>query len=102
MISSTWKRILEIILIFYKDQLRAGNLTYHPECFRTQNNIIDKDMTKTLEDPFTQQEVFLATKDLRINVASSLNGIPALFYQSYCTIVGDDISATVHNILTKK
>lgn len=94
--------IQEIIFIFYKDQLRADNLTYHPECFRTQNNIIDKDMTKTLEAPFTQYKVFLATKDLRINVAMSLNGIHALFYQSYCTIVGDDISTTVHNILNKK
>ena len=60
------------------------------------------EMNYSLTSPFSSEEVRLALVDMHPTKNSRPNELPALFYQKYWSIVGEDITKTVLNILTNQ
>lgn len=55
-------------------------------------NKISPDINSVLLSNFTEEEVFTALKGMRPTKASGSDGFPALFFQRYWHIVGEDVS----------
>ncbi|GMI92262.1 hypothetical protein like AT1G43760 [Hibiscus trionum] len=87
-----------------------GNLlnlatTYFTQLFNTSNPLCDgsiyekvqprvsNDMNRRLLAPFTLDEVKEAIKHMAPMKASGLDGFPALFYQKYWHVVGEEVSS---------
>ena len=49
-------------------------------------------MCNILEVEFAENEVFLAAKNLKPHAAPGPDGMPALFYQQFWSIVGKDVT----------
>lgn len=56
-------------------------------------------MRNNLNQDFTKEEVYCALKSMKASAAPGPDGIPALFYQKFWSIVGDDVSNLVLDIL---
>lgn len=63
---------------------------------------IDQNKFEHLNQDFTAAEVSIAMKQMKSNAAPGLDGLPALFYQTYWDIVGSDVTNYVLNILNNK
>jgi len=56
-------------------------------------------MCNILEVEFAENEVFLAAKNLKPHAAPGPDGMPALFYQQFWSIVGKDVTTFALKIL---
>ena len=54
--------------------------------------MVTEDMRATLARPFNVEEVECAIKDMAPLKASGPDGMPPLFYQTYWTNIGMDVS----------
>ena len=77
--------------------------TSHPERITevvqmVKDRLLDA-MRNILEAEFTENEVVLAAKNLKPRAAPGPNGMPALFYQQFWSIVGKDVTSFALKIL---
>lgn len=64
--------------------------------------MIDNKMNDTLLSPFTRQEVEKAIAQMFPTKTLGLDGYPALFYQCYWEIMGQNTISNCLNILNKR
>jgi len=63
---------------------------------------ISNDMKDILEQPFTREEILSAIHHTHLLKALGLDGFPALFYQKYWGIIGEEMLNMVLNILNNE
>ena len=61
--------------------------------------MISADMNKDLVRVFTREEVEAALKDMEPLSAPGSDGMPPIFFQTYWSVVGDDVTSAVLNCL---
>ena len=94
-----------------KEEIERMSINYFMELFSTSNPNgiedileameckIDQEMAAFLDLPFTPLEVKEVLFQMGPTKSPRPNGMPALFYQNYWHVVGDDVTKAVLNIL---
>jgi hypothetical protein len=65
-------------------------------------NVITEDMFNHLSADFTSEEVLSAIRDMKGLAAPGPVGLPALFYQTYWDIIGQDVTNAALHVLNHK
>ena len=60
---------------------------------------VTEDMNTQLLRPFLREEVEVAIKEMKPTTAPGPDGMPPLFYQSFWSLIGEDICSTVLDCL---
>ncbi|XP_057428472.1 uncharacterized protein LOC130721892 [Lotus japonicus] len=88
------------VLIDYFVQLFA---TSHPVGIEDVTSLVANRLTgahlQILEDPFTKEEVTKALFQMHPTKAPGIDGFPALFYQRFWSVIGDDVAEFCLQIL---
>lgn len=91
--------IANVFTIFFKDLFRTSDPSHIEEAVEVVHNRISDSMKGILNQAFTKEEIYAAIKSMKPTAAPGPNGMPALFYQKFWNIVGDDVSNLVLDIL---
>ena len=84
---------------FFQDLFSTSHLERIIEDVQVVKDRLSDAMHNILEAEFTENEVFLAAKNLKPHVATGPDGMPALFYQQFWSIVGKDVASFALKIL---
>ena len=89
-------QVNDTILEFYRDLFTTVNLENLADVVEVIPQVVTESMNDTLTRAFTIQEVEVVVKEMAPLKAPGPDGMPLLFYQSYWSLVGSDVS---HSIL---
>jgi len=84
---------------FFQDLFSTSHPERITEVVQVVKDRLSDVMRNILEAEFTENEVFLAAKNLKPHAAPGLGGMPALFYQQFWSIVGKDVTSFALKIL---
>ena len=87
------------IVDFYQTLFTSGNPCNFEEVIKTIPHVVTYKMNDILMVEFHIEEVEVALKQMAPLKASSPNGMPPLFYQSYWSLLGSDVSTTILHYL---
>lgn len=76
---------------YFKDIFTSSKPVINTEDLHMISSRIDQEMKQILEDDFTNTEVISATYQLKGSSAPGPDGLSALFYHKYWSIIGNDI-----------
>jgi hypothetical protein len=84
---------------FFQDLFSTSHPERISEAMEVVKDRLSDAMRNILEADFAEDEVFLAAKNLKHHAAPGPDGMPALFYQKFWTIVGKDVTSFALKIL---
>lgn len=94
--NGTWQDNEEVVsgmlIEFYANLFTSSNLGNLEQILEGIQPVVTEDMQITLAKPFVVEKVECAIRDMAPLKAPRLDGIPPLFYQTYWTDIGMDIS----------
>ena len=92
-------QLQEIATSFYLDLFTSCSPTENRPIFESIQPVVTVDMNRELTRDFTREEVEAALKTMEPLSALGLDGMPLTFFQTYWSVVGDDVSFVVLNCL---
>ncbi|MCI24354.1 hypothetical protein A2U01_0045537, partial [Trifolium medium] len=92
-------QIERILINHFKELFTSQVSTNVQETVNVVKNKINPNMYQMLSDEYTSLEVMQAIKDMKPLAAPGPDGLPALFYQNYWDIIGNDITKMALDIL---
>ena len=84
---------------YFKDLFTTSNPITIEEVSKIIENRIDQNISTFLNMPFTALEIREALFQIGLTKSSGPYGIPALFYQKYWHMVGEEVARATLNIL---
>lgn len=94
--NGTWQDNEEVVsgmlIEFYANLFTSSNLGNLEQILEGIQPVVTEDMQIALAKPFVVEKVECAIRDMAPLKAPRLDGIPPLFYQTYWTDIGMDIS----------
>ena len=97
----TEEDIAQVFVRHFQDLFCANSdIDMDPVVEKVQRKISDE-MRRMLDEPFRREEVMEALKQMHPTKASGSDGMCALFYQKYWSIIGEDVTTTLLDILNK-
>ena len=87
------------IVDFYQNLFTSGNPSNFEEVIKTIPHVVTDEMNDILMAVFHIEEVEVALKQMAPLKAPDLDGMPPLFYQSYWSLLGSDVSTTILHYL---
>ena len=92
-------QICDTIVNFYKTLFTSEEPSNFKEVIDTIPHVVTIEMNVKLEADFTIKEVEIALKQMASLKTPGSDGMPPLFYQSYWSLVGSDVSTTILHYL---
>ena len=92
---SSHAQVNATIVDFYQNLFTLGSPSNFEEVIETIPHVVTDEMNDMLMTKFHIQEVEVALKQMAPLKAHGLNGMPPLFYQSYWSLLGSDVSTTI-------
>ena len=89
----------KVLIDFYAELFTTSNPQNLERVLEGIQEVVSRDMNSKLTAPYKAEEVELAIKEMAPLKAPGLNGMPPLFYQTYWTEVGMDITQAVLSCL---
>ena len=96
---SSQAQVNATIVDFYQNLFTLGSPSNFEEVIETIPHVVTDEMNDMLMAKFHIQEVEVALKQTAPLKAHSLDGMPPLFYQSYWSLLGSDVSTTILHYL---
>ena len=84
--------IAKVFNNFFQDLFSTSHPERITEVVQMVKDRLSDAMRNILEAEFTENEVVLAAKNLKPHAAPGPDGMPALFYQQFWSIVGKDVT----------
>jgi hypothetical protein len=84
---------------FFQDIFSTSHPERITEAVQVVKDRLSDAMHNIVEAEFTENEVFLAVKNIKPHAALEPDGMPALFYQQFWSIVGKDVTSFALKIL---
>lgn len=94
-------KIAEIAVNFYKELFNSSQPMEVQAVLDAIEPIVTSDMNQALTKDFVREEVEEALKHMEPLTAPGPDGMPPIFFQSYWSIVGEDISNAVLDCLNR-
>ena len=91
--------IAEVVMSYFKNLFSTSYSTRISEVLDTIPTRVTEEMNQLLIQEFTRKEVKAALKQMHPTKAPGLNGMSAIFFQKYWSIVGNDVICMVLNVL---
>ena len=91
--------IARVLSESYQDLFSADDLVGTDDIVGVVKGRISDDQKRILEPAFTREQVSQALKQMHPTKAPGLDGHPALFYQKFWHIIGDEVTDLVISIL---
>jgi ribonuclease HI len=91
--------IARIFTEFFQNLFTSSEPSRIDEAVNVVQGRVTERMRGILNQTFSREEVFVALKSMKPTAAPGPDGMPAIFYQKYWHIVGDEISFLVLNVL---
>ena len=91
--------VVDTIVGFYQNLFTSSSLNGFEDILEQIPTTVTEDMNKELTENFTAQEVEDAIKQMAPLKSPGSNGMPPLFYQSYWSLVGNDVIETILHYL---
>ena len=91
-----------MLIEYYANLLTTSNPCNLGRILEGVQPVVTEDMRATLARPFNVEEVECAIKDMAPLKASGPDGMPPLFYQTYWTNIGMDVSQAVLSCLNSR
>jgi hypothetical protein len=98
-VQTVYENIETTFINHFKDLFTSQDTIHIPEIVDVVKNNISEDMYNYIQKEFTKDEVFNAIKDIKGLTAPGPDGLPALFYQTYWDIIGNDVTEVVLKVL---
>lgn len=92
-------QINDIIVNFYESLFTTEEPNKFEEVIDTISHVVTNEMNEKLEVEFTLEEVEVALKQMAPLKAPGPDGMPPLFYQSYWSLIGSDVSNIILHYL---
>ena len=92
-------QVNDTILGFYRDLFTSANSENLADVLEVIPQVVTESMNASLTRAFTIEEVEAAVKEMAPLKAPDPDDIPPLFYQSYWSLVGSDISQSILHYL---
>ena len=91
--------IIDIVVDFYQSLFTSANPNSFDEVLDEIPHLVTSDMNTQLTDMFSAAEVEAALKEMAPLKAPGPDEMPPLFYQSYWSLVGSDVSEAILHYL---
>lgn len=91
--------IKEIASDYYRSLFTSSQPSEFSEIMEAMQPSVTEDMNTQLLKPFLKEEVEEAVKEMKPITAPGLDGMPPLFYQSFWSLIGEDICSAVLDCL---
>lgn len=88
-----------ILSSFYQNLFASSSPNRVDEAVEVVKNRISDEMRAILDERFTEEEVYCEAKNLKAHSAPGPDGMPAIFFQQFWSIVGRDITSFALNVL---
>ena len=92
-------QIQSIATSFFQDLFSTCSPDEDHSIFETIRPVVTKDMNRDLIYSLSRDEVEAALKSMEPLSAPGPDGMPPIFFQSYWSVIGDDVSSAVLNCL---
>lgn len=96
---SSFDSIKNIVTDFYKVLFARSRDPIHIDQLGMVKKRVDGTMTEELLCPYQREEVLLALKEMHPSKSPGPDGLPAMFYQKFWDLVGDETCNMVLNYL---
>lgn len=91
--------IANVFTNYFIDMFTSSDPSRIEEAVEVVHGRISDDIKNILKQEFSKEEVYSALKSMTATAAPGPDGMLALFYQKFWSIVGDDVSSLVLDIL---
>ena len=92
-------QVSEIVIRFYESLFSSSNPSDMHKVMEAVEPKVTADMNQELTKVFTREEVDLALKNMEPLTAPGPDGMPPIFFQSFWSVVGDDVTFAVLDCL---
>lgn len=93
------KEKMVIATEYFKEIFSSSNPDCIDEVLGCVNRCVTDDMNSILTKEFNSEEVHVAVKQIGSLKAPGPDGLPALFYQRFWSVVGPDVTTAVISVL---